>query len=242
MMNTIQLHDFCTVAITERLHTDPHRHLAHQWTIALDGQPFEVEVAGVASQVAQVFIPSLTTHQFLTEQGHFLTVLMDSDAVLRSQQQLAAWVDTLARQPLTPELLEQLLAQLGMFNATFDPRVERTLASIREADALDDISAAQLAALTDLSESRFLHLFKAEVGVPLRKFIVWQKIRRAFRLLTEQPQRKLTDVAVQAGFYDAAHFANYVRENFGLSPSDILQGSQFFQDDGCQHCSNDDPS
>lgn len=239
MKNSIQLHDFCTVAITEQLHTDPHRHLAHQWTMALDGQPFEVEVAGVASRVKHVFIPSLTPHQFLTEKGEFLTLLMDSDAALRCQTQLAQWVDTLAKQPLTTELLEQLLAQLGMMNVNFDPRVERTLATIRSSDALDALSAAQLAALTDLSESRFLHLFKAEVGVPLRKFIVWQKIRRAFQTLTEQPQLKLTDVALQAGFYDAPHFANYVRENFGLSPSEILQDNQFFQDEDCPHCSND---
>jgi len=79
----------------------------------------------------------------------------------------------------------------------------------------------ELAASAGLSASRFLHLFKAETGVPLRRYRIWNRMGAAVRACGEG--LSLTEAAHAAGFASSAHFSSAFREMFGMMPSDLLK-------------------
>ena len=80
---------------------------------------------------------------------------------------------------------------------------------------------AELGECAGLSASRFLHLFKAETGVPLRRYRIWNRMGAAVRACGEG--LSLTEAAHAAGFASSAHFSSAFREMFGMMPSDLLK-------------------
>jgi AraC-like DNA-binding protein len=86
----------------------------------------------------------------------------------------------------------------------------------------DDLTgAADLARAQGLSSSRFLHLFTDRIGVPFRRYRIWNRIRAALKVALAGSN--LTESAVTAGFTDSAHFARSFRETFGVTPSYVFR-------------------
>lgn len=106
-----------------------------------------------------------------------------------------------------------------------DPRVAGVLAAIRAADDLR-ISLEDAAAHVFLSPSRFAHLFREQVGLPFRRYMLWRKLARA--LLAVGRGRSLSAAAYEAGFADAAHLTRTCNQMFGIPPSVMLRG-EFFE-------------
>lgn len=84
----------------------------------------------------------------------------------------------------------------------------------------DRLTAATLAQLARLSESRFLHRFRAHTGLPLRPYLRWRRLLVAMTGAMEG--RSLTQAAVDAGFADAAHFTRTFRRHFGIPPKTLF--------------------
>ena len=75
---------------------------------------------------------------------------------------------------------------------------------------------------TGLSAARFIEMFAAEVGMTPKVFC---RVRRFQRALTSIQQRRAviwTEVALDCGYYDQAHFIRDFREFCGLTPGDYL--------------------
>lgn len=81
-----------------------------------------------------------------------------------------------------------------------------------------NIRLQDLAALVDLSQSHFSHAFKAATGLPPHQFQLQTRIRRGQDLLAAGRQ-SLTDIAVEAGFSDQAHFTRVFRKIVGETPA-----------------------
>ncbi|SFV12383.1 helix-turn-helix transcriptional regulator [Pseudoduganella namucuonensis] len=86
------------------------------------------------------------------------------------------------------------------------------------------IGAEECAKMVDLSFSRFLHLFREEVGTTFRSFRAWKRARSF--LWYVNTASSLTDVALDIGYPDSSHFSHTVRRYWGLTPKDILAGSR----------------
>lgn len=97
-----------------------------------------------------------------------------------------------------------------------DPRIARAV-DVMQHDPSGQASAARIAAASGLSSSRLQHLFTAEVGVPLRRYRGWQRLRSAIR--TAAAGASLTEAAHTAGFADQSHFTRAFRAAFGAPPS-----------------------
>ncbi len=101
-----------------------------------------------------------------------------------------------------------------------DKRIVAALQFLREApQAYESIDA--LADRVHLSSSRFAHLFKQMVGVPVRRYVLWQKMRRAFDLA--MAGESLTSAALSAGFADSAHLSRTVRSIIGVAPEFLFR-------------------
>ena len=106
-----------------------------------------------------------------------------------------------------------------------DERVTKVLAGIRASEDLR-ISLESAAASVHLSEGRFAHLFKQQVGLPFRRYMLWRKLARA--VVSIGRERTLAAAAHAAGFSDAAHLTRTFYQMFGIPPSVMMRG-EFFE-------------
>jgi len=107
------------------------------------------------------------------------------------------------------------------------PRVDRRIAAVLERIKRDPSAPAiaeECAAMAHLSFSRFLHLFKQELGVPFRSFRTWKRARSLLHYLNTESN--LTHVALDTGYPDSTHFSHSIRHVYGLTPKDIFAGSR----------------
>jgi AraC-like DNA-binding protein len=107
-----------------------------------------------------------------------------------------------------------------MFAAPVDSRVETALSFLRESPQHYG-SIEALAEKVHLSPSRFAHVFKATVGVPVRRYVLWMKMRRALDLAIAGDS--LTTAALSAGFADSAHLSRTVRAMMGIAPEYLFR-------------------
>lgn len=105
-----------------------------------------------------------------------------------------------------------------------DPRIALVLERIRR-DPSSQALAQDCAEQVHLSFSRFLHLFKSEVGASFRSFRTWKRARSLLHYVVDQ-STTLTDVALGAGYPDSTHFSHSIRQVYGLKPKDIFAGSR----------------
>lgn len=102
---------------------------------------------------------------------------------------------------------------------SIDPRIELVAKQIRD-DPAAARSAAELATSVGLSESRFLHLFRQEIGSSLRRYRLWSRLMRAGAQVAAG--ENLTTAAVEAGFASPSHLADRFKTTFGLSATQLL--------------------
>jgi AraC-like DNA-binding protein len=128
--------------------------------------------------------------------------------------------------------LDDLLTHGKQLSSTENPRLQYLLALVREADI--EISAEQIWQSFRLrypsTQAHCSHWLQECIGIPLRKLLLWQKLRRALEALSSA--HGATEVAHAAGFADSAHLSRICLRTFGLRPSQandhkILQVNRF---------------
>ncbi|MDR3110157.1 MAG: AraC family transcriptional regulator [Planctomycetaceae bacterium] len=77
----------------------------------------------------------------------------------------------------------------------------------------------QLARIANLSESRFKHRFKEEIGTTPADYQIRQKIDQARKLLL-RPQTTILDTALDLGFSSSQYFATVFRRYTGMTPAE----------------------
>ena len=79
------------------------------------------------------------------------------------------------------------------------------------------LSLTELATQLNLSTFHFARLFKKSLGLSPHKYILQTRIERAKKLIISQ-HLPLSNVALQAGFYDQTHFGKAFKKYVGISP------------------------
>jgi AraC-like DNA-binding protein len=100
-----------------------------------------------------------------------------------------------------------------------DGRIQRVIRLMKE-DLSHSYSMIELAEHVNLSPTRLVHLFKEQVGVPIRRFRQWHRMRVVAALIAKGDT--LTDAALGAGFADSSHFSRAFRNMFGITPSSVF--------------------
>jgi AraC family transcriptional regulator len=91
-------------------------------------------------------------------------------------------------------------------------------AAFLESHAHEALNLERTARALDLSPFHFLRLFSWALGVTPHQYLVRARLRRAARLLID-PERPITDVALDVGFADLSNFIRTFRRAAGVSPS-----------------------
>ena len=116
-------------------------------------------------------------------------------------------------------LLKQLIPPPDVTQRPLDPRIQKVIKIMKE-DLTHSYSMNELAEAINLSPTRLVHLFKEEVGVPIRRFRQWHRMRVVAALVSKN--QTLTDAALGAGFADSSHFSRAFRNMFDITPSSVF--------------------
>lgn len=186
--------------------TSEHAHYAHQVLLSSVG-PITASVEGLTLTSHCVLIPSLCRHVIVDAPESLFTIYAEPLAM--SGPTLLGAV--LQAKPSLPSLADAL--RRCRSSRLPDPRVARALTAV---DALlaSTVSATSLANTVHLSLSQLERLFGAHVGLPIRRLVLWRRLRLAMALVFEG--QTLTGAAHAAGFSDSAHFSRTMRSMFGV--------------------------
>lgn len=80
------------------------------------------------------------------------------------------------------------------------------------------LTITDISAQFQFSPYYFSTLFKTLTGMCIRDYIVQQRIEKA-KILLQDPEKKIQDIALESGYQDAAHFNRAFKKITGLSPS-----------------------
>jgi AraC-like DNA-binding protein len=119
------------------------------------------------------------------------------------------WLQTALRDMLKP-------AGGHTRTSSLDPRVGAIVELFRNR-CDDSTPLGMLARNSGLSSSRFQHVFTKEMGIPFRRYRLWNRLRMAWREIAKGAT--VTAAAHECGFFDSAHFAHEYRRTFGKAYS-----------------------
>ncbi|BFM17133.1 helix-turn-helix domain-containing protein [Maricurvus nonylphenolicus] len=77
-----------------------------------------------------------------------------------------------------------------------------------------------------ISRRRFERLFRQQTGITPNKFKMLRRIKQARYLIKSNPELPLTEVAIQCGYFDQAHFNRHFRQLVGLTPGNYKEQQQ----------------
>jgi AraC family transcriptional regulator of arabinose operon len=109
-----------------------------------------------------------------------------------------------------------------MTGTTVDRRITWIVAHMQRHLA-EPIGITELAALVNLSPSRFRHLFRMQLGVGPAQYLQRLRLRRA-RLLLERTFLSVKEVMALVGYNDPSHFSRDFRRAHGVAPSTLRGG------------------
>lgn len=209
--------------------TDTHAHHAVQLVTATT--PITVvDAAGERHHGTRITVPADMPHRIETGAAHGIALYLDPEtaagAVADRLARTHGWVghDT----TLAPDagLADQVAATLRNLQSDNSPQdhageyAHAVAAALRLLPALvgeGPLRTGDLAHRIGISATRLTHLFTAQVGIPLRRYILWHRLHIA---ITEvRAGADLTAAAHAAGFSDSAHLTRTCRRAFGLPPS-----------------------
>ncbi len=117
---------------------------------------------------------------------------------------------------LNPQPLEAL---------PWDQRIQFACEYIKRCVPHQIPTIADVALQVGLSESRLMHLFSQQLGLSMRQYILWLRIRYAIKLWMQG--KTLIEIAVESGFSDQAHFTRTLRRMVDFAPSMLKANTVF---------------
>lgn len=120
-------------------------------------------------------------------------------------------------------LVRELLLAIGIKpdeESRKDSRVEEVNERIISGEWLN-YKVNEIAQLVCLSETRLTHLFKSEMGISLKSYLVIRKMERAYKYVMSG--EKITHAAYESGFSSAAHLAYTCKQLTGVSMREVLK-------------------
>lgn len=140
--------------------------------------------------------------------------------------------ETLYRAAVENKGEEQLSAMLYQFILNFkqagkkeqDEAKRRKLAPALEfmdKHFTEDLSLDELARLGGMSKYTFCRLFREVQGVTPFTYMIQLRLQLAKQLLVTEREKKIADIALQAGFRDVSYFCSVFKKQETLTPSEF---------------------
>ncbi len=227
--------------------TKVHAHHAIQIALALE-TPIEVASNKEPFKCQGVIINSDVPHECRTYGGSFVLINIDPETSIGTALKKRLLLKSgIAELPVA--IINSYISQLKLFlderrltdeiyllttdflysladkhtPEPLDERIEQVLELLRQPEQ-EVVAIKDLANAVHLSPGRLIHLFTQQVGIPIRKYLLWSKLMASLKRLEKNVN--FTHVALDGGFADAPHFNRTFKRMFGLSPTALLKNDR----------------
>ncbi|MBN6054762.1 helix-turn-helix transcriptional regulator [Nonomuraea sp. RK-328] len=192
-----------------------HGHAAFQVAIAAEGEVAMVDESGTLHRAVTLVVPPMARHRMLAA-ADLVTFFVEPHCVFADRLRERCG-DGVAAVPELRDLREEDIGRAGVHpSGELDPRLVEALNTLRDRS----VPMPALAAMVGLSPQRLRALARHQVGMPLTRWRVWARLRRAAEAM--RAGRSPADAAIMAGFADQAHLTRRMREMMGLTPAAVL--------------------
>lgn len=227
-------------------YADPelHSHSAAHIMISLDNK-IDIITKNEVKQCRGIVIPSGVAHTANTGKNKVLVFLFDQTTSIANQ------IKDLSI--LSDEAIDEVVKAYDCFeksdksnvsyrefikcvykcanlseaeNIVVDKRVKAALTYI-QSNLQEPITCSDVANHLFLSEGRFSHLFKEQVGMTFAAYLIYQRVMKTYVEIING--KSITDASIDAGFSSSAHFAETTKRLFGLSASTIKKDLAFYK-------------
>jgi AraC-like DNA-binding protein len=226
---------------TGSLQPAEHSHMAAHIILSMDGS-MKVQCAGAEYLCHGILVPSGISHAVDTQGNAVLVFLYDCTTEVAKQirevtcipgeickeiVQLYADMESVSDSYYGFEkaVLSRLRITGAATNVT-DDRIQTAMEFIR-AKSTEKVTCRYVADAVHLSQSRFSHLFREQVGMTFAAYLIYQRIMYVYTQMLRG--RSITEAALEAGFSSSAHFADVNRRVFGISASTITHDLEFIK-------------
>ena len=213
-----------------------HSHMAAHIIISIGGKMC-VESDEAEYQCHGVMVPSGTLHSINTYGKPALVFLYDCTSDIAKQIRTICCISEDCCQKIVESYTKlensytsdgycrfenYVLEQLGFASISDCVRDERIISAMEYISSMisERLSCKAVANVVCLSQSRFSHLFKEQVGMTFAAYLIYQRIMYVYAQILQG--KAITDAALEAGFSSSAHFADVNRRIFGLPASTII--------------------
>jgi AraC-like DNA-binding protein len=214
------------------LNLEPHSGSVWCFAVGIDGPLTVTTPDGLSCEGGSLLIPPRLTHQLKVLGRGLVSCYLEPTSVRAEacRSRMSQWrgeigVAHVAESQLafTPTDDQSACGWLDLAAAAaqrvIDPRIAAAAHRIRE-DPATAVPSHELATDSGLSESRFLHLFRDELGTSLRRYRIWVRLVHAGTAIGAGAN--LTEAAMKSGFASPSHLADRFKSTFGLSASQLL--------------------
>jgi AraC-like DNA-binding protein/mannose-6-phosphate isomerase-like protein (cupin superfamily) len=85
----------------------------------------------------------------------------------------------------------------------------------------DEINLDDLCQIANVSLFHFIRQFRKYIGLSPVEYIIQLRIKEAQSLL--QNKMKISEIALETGFFDQSHFTKYFKKHTGISPREYMK-------------------
>ena len=221
-----------------------HSHSAAHIMISLENE-IEVILEKEKIYCRGILIPSGMTHTANTAENRVLIFLFDSTTnIAKQMNEISVLDDELVdgvvnayhifwngdkevsdyRKVVTS--VYQCVDMRQLEQVCMDERVEAALKYV-QSNLREPLTCSDVAKHVFLSEGRFSHLFKEQVGMTFAAYLIYQRVMKTYVEIING--KSITEAAIEAGFSSSTHFAETSKRLFGLSASTIRKDLVFYK-------------
>lgn len=234
--------------ITDQIEAVEHKHCAMQFFFCLEKR-LDICVSGQKLKCKCIVVNQNVTHSFSAEKHLHISIIIEPTSDLGKQLSKKINGNThyiIDNKNLTGveyygyRLMDNSNTEnynifvqasydylgISLKSAKYDDRINEVLHYIEHCD-YSAHSISSFAYKISLSTSRLSHLFREQVGIPLKSYIQLHQLQKAFLSLLNG--KSITEAAMLANFDTPSHFAAVTKRMMGTPASISLKNSEFLK-------------
>lgn len=210
----------------DNLETEFHSHPAVEIIISKAGD-FTLWIDGLSFyNLKFAIIPANRKHKLSSRNGELKIIMIEHHNNVVAENLKLADIDFSNGYFLTSNPDKQIVQienltkriRSGQALNNYDYRISETIEYLNQNDLEYDVMIKTLRTITNLSESRLSHLFKSNIGISLKKYLIWSKLKSTIKNHLDNKDDLFTAL-IKSGFYDQPHFSKSFKSMLGVKPS-----------------------
>lgn len=222
----------------------PHRHIAKHLIFSLD-EPFECIMEKTSFHCKGICINSNIEHTIKSSSDGVFIFLFDETSTLArelNEKYLKGTPFYIIDEELSDvvqqkwilnyqdavKLDESILSVCNLKKCSskrYENRICKLLETVYKLEGIYGDTISMLCNVVCLSQSRLSHLFKEQVGVSLRSYLLFEKMRKTYAYVVSG--ESITSACIRAGFDSSSHFSATCKKMFGISFTNFSKGAVF---------------